>query len=168
MARVILFPGFIMHTICVLFFLLLQAEPETRTRVQVVYLGNALKSQERGGTKNKTGKRKSQCKSVFQGHCWEHWDLNYTGIVKHVEHTSKNFPVKGQEAGVFILQLPIVERSQSCSVFCISGLSSQDTEWDSCRFRKGRKSSQISSVMPTMCLLSPHAAVHCSCSSNQR
>ena len=53
--------------------------------------------------KNKTGKRKSQCKSVFQGLYWEHWDLNYTGIVKQVQNTSKNFPVRGQEAGVFIL-----------------------------------------------------------------
>lgn len=103
MARVVLFPGFIMHIICVLFFLLLQAEPETRTRVQVVYLGNALRSQKRGGGKSKTGKRKSQCNSVFQGHCWEHWDLNYTGIVKYAQNTSKNFPVKGQEAGIIIL-----------------------------------------------------------------
>lgn len=48
-----------MHIICVLFFLFLQAEPETKTRVQVVYFGNALRSQKRGSGKSKTGERKS-------------------------------------------------------------------------------------------------------------
>ena len=84
-------------------FLAPVSRPRDKNQSPSSYLGNALKSQERGGGKNKTGKRKSQCKSVFQGLYWENWDLNYTGIVKQVQNTSKNFPVRGQEAGVFIL-----------------------------------------------------------------
>lgn len=45
-AIVVLFPGFIIHIICVLVLLLLQAELETRTRVQGVYLGSDLKNHE--------------------------------------------------------------------------------------------------------------------------
>lgn len=63
MAIVVLFPGIIIYVIYIL--LPLKTEPETRTRVQVAYLGGDLKNQEWRAGESEVGKKKSQYKSVL-------------------------------------------------------------------------------------------------------
>lgn len=162
-AIVVLFPGFIIHIICVLVLLLLQAELETRTRVQGVYLGSDLKNHEWGIGESEAGNRKDQYKSVFQGHCWDHWDLNCTGIVKHVQNTSKNFSrdrkLRYLSTDSHWLKAAWVLQ---CSVFLDC-----PPEWLNGLLQVWKRHENFKCEAIHV-PLSSHAAVHCSCNSNQR
>uniref|UniRef100_A0ABI7YLM0 Uncharacterized protein n=1 Tax=Felis catus TaxID=9685 RepID=A0ABI7YLM0_FELCA len=50
----------------------------------------------------KQEREKVSIRVFCQCHYWEHWDLNFTGIVIHLQNTSQNFPAKGQESGALI------------------------------------------------------------------
>lgn len=58
-----------------------------------------LRIRHEGVVRVKQRREKVNIRVLCQGHCWELWDLSFTGIVRHVHSTSQNFQLKNRKLG---------------------------------------------------------------------